>query len=60
MARKQKIEDFIKKVSEDNAPVKSRPIIITKKDMQKNRKRKRKKKNRQETGFICDDFEILI
>lgn len=60
MARKQKIEYFIKDVTADNSTVESRPIVITKKDMQKNRKRKRKKKNRQETGFICDDFEILI
>lgn len=57
---KKNIEEFIKEISEENSIVKSKPIIIPKKDKRKKYKHKRKKKIRQETGFICDDFEILI
>ena len=54
------VEEFINDVTADNSLVESRPIVIPKKDIKKKHKRKRKKKDRQETGFICDDFEILI
>lgn len=56
MAKKKKIKKFIKNVTKNNVPVKSKPITISNIDMQK------KAKNRKpiETGFICDDFEILL
>lgn len=57
---KKNIREFIKEISEENSIIESKPIIIPKKDKRKKYKRKRKKKIRQETGFICDDFEILI
>ena len=56
MAKKKKIKKLIKEITKNNHPVKSRPINISKKDLQK----KHKKRKPIETGFICDDFEILI
>lgn len=53
---KKKIKKFIKDVTKNNAPVKSKPITISNIDMH----RKPKNKKLIETGFICDDFEILL
>ena len=53
---KKKIKKLIKDVTKNNAPVKSKPITISNMDMPK----KPKSKKLIETGFICDDFEILL
>ncbi|MBP3627178.1 MAG: hypothetical protein J6J39_03915 [Clostridia bacterium] len=58
MARKKNIKKFVEEIAKDNTLVQSRPIILSKKDMRKMKKSKKKK--RIETGFIMDDFEILI
>lgn len=56
MSKMKKIKKFIKSVTKNNVPVKSKPIIISNADIPK----KSKYKKPIETGFICDDFEILL
>lgn len=61
MARKKSIKKFIEEIAKDTPSVRPRPITLSKKDMpKKHTKSKPQKRKSIETGFICDDFEILI
>lgn len=51
----KELKNLLKEIRKNNHPVKHKTIIVTKRDMPK-----RKPRKPQETGFICDDFEILL
>lgn len=52
----EKIDEFIKKIFDDSKPIETKKITLLDVDIP----RKRKIVNTQETGFVCNEFEIIL
>ena len=54
--KNNQIDKFIDKVISESKPIERRKVSISKIDMP----RKRKIVNKQETGFVCNEFEVIL